>query len=211
MPKVPGVIPSAAAEVSLTPAKRTRLEYSTVAKTVKQAIKFMKAPIFINERRVELYQTIKLEEGAQIISTPSAKNLRHWKSYFLEINLNKKITAKKHTFLAKKFKKVTKISDYATKSTVNTDKLFKNHNLAAKINNLFSECKTELLTQKKLEKTAKIITQTQFSASKSIQDNTASAEQHNVDNMPCDIVLELPNYYNLFDSSAPSSPYFKKE
>ncbi|PVU89229.1 hypothetical protein BB561_005481 [Smittium simulii] len=35
MPRVPGVIPSAAAEVPLTPAKRTRLEYSTVAKTAK--------------------------------------------------------------------------------------------------------------------------------------------------------------------------------
>ncbi|PVU92198.1 hypothetical protein BB561_003989, partial [Smittium simulii] len=33
MSNVPGVIPSAAAEVPLTPAKRTRLEYSTVAKT----------------------------------------------------------------------------------------------------------------------------------------------------------------------------------
>ncbi|PVU90896.1 hypothetical protein BB561_004665 [Smittium simulii] len=33
MSKVPGVIPSAAAGVPLTPAKRTRLEYSTVAKT----------------------------------------------------------------------------------------------------------------------------------------------------------------------------------
>ncbi|PVU98023.1 hypothetical protein BB561_000151 [Smittium simulii] len=33
MPRVPGVIPSAAARVSLTPAKRTRLEYSTVANT----------------------------------------------------------------------------------------------------------------------------------------------------------------------------------
>ncbi|PVU88442.1 hypothetical protein BB561_005859, partial [Smittium simulii] len=33
MPRVPGVIPSAAAGVPLTPAKRTRLEYSTVAKT----------------------------------------------------------------------------------------------------------------------------------------------------------------------------------
>ncbi|PVU88617.1 hypothetical protein BB561_005755 [Smittium simulii] len=41
---------------------------------VKQAIKFMKAPIFINERRVKLYQTIRLEEGAQTISIPSAKN-----------------------------------------------------------------------------------------------------------------------------------------
>ncbi|PVU93944.1 hypothetical protein BB561_002917, partial [Smittium simulii] len=33
MPKILGVIPSAAAEVPLTPAKRTHLEYSTVAKT----------------------------------------------------------------------------------------------------------------------------------------------------------------------------------
>ncbi|PVU89261.1 hypothetical protein BB561_005460 [Smittium simulii] len=33
MLNVPGVIPSATADVSLTPAKRTRLEYSTVAKT----------------------------------------------------------------------------------------------------------------------------------------------------------------------------------
>ncbi|PVU96551.1 hypothetical protein BB561_001110 [Smittium simulii] len=33
MSNVPGVIPSAAAEVPLTPTKRTRLEYSTVAKT----------------------------------------------------------------------------------------------------------------------------------------------------------------------------------
>ncbi|PVU93101.1 hypothetical protein BB561_003469 [Smittium simulii] len=35
MPNVPVAIPSAAAEVPLTPAKRTRLEYSTVAKTAK--------------------------------------------------------------------------------------------------------------------------------------------------------------------------------
>ncbi|PVU93370.1 hypothetical protein BB561_003299 [Smittium simulii] len=42
---------------------------------VEQAIQFMKTPIFVNENRVELYQTIKLEEGAQIISISSAKNL----------------------------------------------------------------------------------------------------------------------------------------
>ncbi|PVU95766.1 hypothetical protein BB561_001609 [Smittium simulii] len=125
MSNVPGVIPSAAAGVPLTPANRTRLEYSTVAKTgsdkkigcgwsqfsgdidadieyvslfigdiyasiqhdavakttyfifykVEQAIQFMKTPIFVDERRVELYQTIKLEEGAQIISISSNKNL----------------------------------------------------------------------------------------------------------------------------------------
>ncbi|PVU89479.1 hypothetical protein BB561_005338, partial [Smittium simulii] len=34
MSNVPGVIPSAAAGVHLIPTKRTRLEYSTVAKTV---------------------------------------------------------------------------------------------------------------------------------------------------------------------------------
>ncbi|PVU87888.1 hypothetical protein BB561_006137 [Smittium simulii] len=34
MPKVSGVIPSAAAGVPLIPTKRTRLEYSTAAKTV---------------------------------------------------------------------------------------------------------------------------------------------------------------------------------
>ncbi|PVU88598.1 hypothetical protein BB561_005763, partial [Smittium simulii] len=139
MPKVPGVIPSAAAGLPYHSAKRTRLEYSTVAKTAKknqkpqkttkkfeknkkiskknnmitnpklnpkiytevsikhllngsepqsfdkkigcgwsqfsgdidadieyvssfiveQAIQFMKTPIFVNERRVELYQAIK--------------------------------------------------------------------------------------------------------------------------------------------------------
>ncbi|PVU97736.1 hypothetical protein BB561_000370 [Smittium simulii] len=150
MPKVPGVIPSAAAGVPLIPTKRTRLEYSTVAKTglidppkksknqkkkfekiskknkmitnpklsaknytevsikhlldgsepqslkkicfgcsgksigcgwsqfsgyieyvssfiVEQAIQSMKTPIFVNERRVVLYQTIKLEEDVQNI------------------------------------------------------------------------------------------------------------------------------------------------
>ncbi|PVU86185.1 hypothetical protein BB561_006789, partial [Smittium simulii] len=58
------------------------IQHDAVAKTtyfrfykVEQAIQFMKTPIFVNERRVELYQTIKLEEGAQIISISSAKNL----------------------------------------------------------------------------------------------------------------------------------------
>ncbi|PVU90084.1 hypothetical protein BB561_005023, partial [Smittium simulii] len=58
------------------------IQHDAVAKTtyfifykVEQAIQFMKTPIFVDERRVELYQTIKLEEGAQIISISSAKNL----------------------------------------------------------------------------------------------------------------------------------------
>ncbi|PVU85975.1 hypothetical protein BB561_006852 [Smittium simulii] len=35
----------------------------------------MKTQIFVNDRRVQLFQTIKLEDGAHIISIPSAKNL----------------------------------------------------------------------------------------------------------------------------------------
>ncbi|PVU87406.1 hypothetical protein BB561_006351 [Smittium simulii] len=46
MPKVPDVIPSADTGVPLTPAKRTRLEYSTVAKTAKKIKKPQKTKKF---------------------------------------------------------------------------------------------------------------------------------------------------------------------
>ncbi|PVU93532.1 hypothetical protein BB561_003214 [Smittium simulii] len=119
MSKVPGVIPSAAAGVPLTPAKRTRLEYSTVAKTdnstpkaLKKACyaidcvalkiddeyvsyqhdsrakatyfmlynkegaeKCMNMPIYYNGITMELYQTVTLEEGTQIITIPSTNSI----------------------------------------------------------------------------------------------------------------------------------------
>ncbi|PVU91158.1 hypothetical protein BB561_004550 [Smittium simulii] len=160
MPKVPGVIPSAAAGVPYHSAKRTHLEYSTVAKTVEKfqqndknnvkkitspsynsqkfterskrqamgalnkkigcswtqftgdidvaidhvalsiddkyvsyqhektakiayfmfyneesAEKCMNTPIYYNGKAVELYQTVTLEEGMQIITIPSTNSI----------------------------------------------------------------------------------------------------------------------------------------
>ncbi|PVU96945.1 hypothetical protein BB561_000880, partial [Smittium simulii] len=60
MSNVPGVIPSAAAGVPLIPTKRTRLEYSTVAKTVSGVIPSAAAGVpLIPTKRTRLeYSTV---------------------------------------------------------------------------------------------------------------------------------------------------------
>ncbi|PVU97025.1 hypothetical protein BB561_000847 [Smittium simulii] len=96
MSNVPGVSQSAGAELPLPSAKRARLKYSTACyggpnkklgvtelnslatlthNLIKSAEKCMSTPIFYNGVAVEFYQTITLEEGAQIITIPNTNSL----------------------------------------------------------------------------------------------------------------------------------------
>ncbi|PVU87994.1 hypothetical protein BB561_006086 [Smittium simulii] len=176
IPKLPGVIPSAAARGPYHSAKRTRLEYSTVAKTAlkpqeftevsivhlldnsilkalkkacygssdkkigcswtqfsgninaaidhvalkiddeyisyqhdsrakathfmfysqENAEKLMNTPIYYNGIAVELYQTVTLEEGTQIITIPSTNSINI--RYVVEARILNKNNDKFHTF-----------------------------------------------------------------------------------------------------------------
>ncbi|PVU90921.1 hypothetical protein BB561_004647 [Smittium simulii] len=67
MSNVPGVIPSAAARVPLIPTKRTRLEYSTVAKTDRAKIQINSDKIINNNYYSVLYSSI--ENNAEELGT----------------------------------------------------------------------------------------------------------------------------------------------
>ncbi|PVU92493.1 hypothetical protein BB561_003794 [Smittium simulii] len=109
MPKVPGVIISAAAGLPYHSAKRTRLNWTQFSGNINAAIdyvalkiddeyvpyqhdsranatyfmfyskenaeKCMNTPIYYNGIAVELYQTVTLEEGTQIITIPSTNRI----------------------------------------------------------------------------------------------------------------------------------------
>ncbi|PVU89593.1 hypothetical protein BB561_005258 [Smittium simulii] len=198
MPRVPGVIPSAAAGVPYHSAKRTRLEYSTVAKTglidpaskndynlyfpaqnnqknQKTTKKFGK-----NNKKNNMNTTPKLDpknytevSTKHLLDGSEPQSLKKicfggsdkkigcgWSQFSGDIGADIRYVSSFMVKQAIKFMKTPifiderKVELYQTN---NVDELVKPHSLPKKINIMFSECKTELLTQKKSEKTTKII------------------------------------------------------
>ncbi|PVU87239.1 hypothetical protein BB561_006418 [Smittium simulii] len=87
MSNVPGVIPSAAAEVPLTPAKRTRLEYSTVAKTglidpaskndyhFNFPVSIMHLLTILSQKRLKKHVTVALKQKLGVAATQFSGNI----------------------------------------------------------------------------------------------------------------------------------------